>query len=137
MSELDLLNFARSTLQNEIGLFTQVITITFAMIVGIYYFLNQARFMMKLFAFTAYMIGTLLFLGEMLLETNMRVEAMTELEQLPHRTAIVQRYVELYGSWLNTATSLLFNGAFWLLCLGIFYLLFFWKKSLHENVVPG
>ena len=63
MTELDLLAFARSAVQNEISLFTQVITITFAMIVGIYYFLNQARFMMKLFAFIAYLIGALLFLA--------------------------------------------------------------------------
>jgi hypothetical protein len=133
MTELDLLNFARSTVQNEIGLFTQVITITFAMIVGIYYFLNQARLMMKLFAFLAYMIGALLFLGQMLLESNMRVSAMAELEKLHHPSAIVQRYVDLYGSWLNVTTSVLLNGAFWLLFLGIAYLLFFWKKTVPEH----
>ena len=133
MSELDLLNFARATLQNEIGLFAQVITITFAMIVGIYYFLNQARFMMKLFAFMAYLIGALLFLGEMLLETNMRVEAMAELQKLPHPSAMVQRYIDLYGSWLSSVTSFLFNSAFWILFAGIFYLLFFWKKSVPEG----
>ena len=133
MTELDILAFARSAVQNEISLFTQVITITFAMIVGIYYFLNQARFMMKLFAFIAYLIGALLFLGQMLLETNMRVEAMAELQKLPHPSPLVQRYVDLYGSWLNTVTSLLFNSAFWILFAGIFYLLFFWKKSVPEG----
>jgi hypothetical protein len=133
MTELELLNFARSTLQNEINLFTQVITITFAMIVGIYYFLNQARLMMKLFAFLAYMIGAMLFLGEMLLGSNMKVSAMASLQKLPHPSAVVRRYIELNDSWLSSATSLLFNGAFWLLCLGIFYLLFFWRKTATEE----
>ena len=68
MSELDLLNLARSTTQNEIGYFTQMITINFAMVVAIYYFLNQAQLAMKLFAFVAYMVGMLLFFAEMLFE---------------------------------------------------------------------
>jgi hypothetical protein len=133
MTELDLLNFARSTVQNEISLFTQVITITFAMIVGIYYFLNQAQLKMRLFAFLAYMLGAFLFLGQMLLEANMRVASMAELQKLPHPSPIVQRYVELYGGWLNMTTSVLFNGAFWLLFLGIFYFLFFWKRTTPDH----
>jgi hypothetical protein len=133
MTELDLLNFARATVQNEISLFTQVITITFAMIVGIYYFLSQARLMLRLFAFLAYMLGAFLFLGQMLLEANMRVSAMAELQKLPHPSPIVQRYVELYGGWLSMTTSVLFNTAFWLLFLGIFYFLFFWKKTAPDH----
>ena len=130
MTQLELLNFARGALQNEIVLFSQVITITFAMIVGIYYFLNQAGLRMKLFA---YLIGMLLFLGEMLLESNMRVSAVTELHKIPHPMAVVQRYVELNETWLSIGTTVLFNSAFWLLCLGMFYLLFFWKKPGSET----
>jgi hypothetical protein len=132
MNELDLLTFARTALQNEISMFTQVITITFAMIVGIYYFLNQARLMMKLFAFLAYMIGALLFLGEMLQESNMRVSAMNELHKIAHPSPVVARYLELNASWLSSTTSILFNSAFWLLFLGIFYLLFFWQKTVQK-----
>ena len=42
MSELDLLNLGRSITANEVSWFAQVITINFAMAVGIYYFLNRA-----------------------------------------------------------------------------------------------
>ncbi len=132
MTELELLNFARGAVQNEITLFSQVITITFAMIVGIYYFLNQADLRMKLFAYLTYLIGMLLFLGEMLLESNMRVSAMTELQKIPHPMAVVQRYVEFNETWPSIGTTALFNSAFWLLCLGMFYLLFFWKKPRSE-----
>jgi len=48
MSELDLFNLARAITAVEIGYFTQMITINFAMIVAIYYFLNQANVVMKI-----------------------------------------------------------------------------------------
>jgi hypothetical protein len=40
MSELDLLNLARSCGQSVRDSFAQIITITFAMVVAIYYFLH-------------------------------------------------------------------------------------------------
>lgn len=48
MSELDLLNLARSCEQSISSDFAQVITITFAMVVAIYYFLHQAGIRMKI-----------------------------------------------------------------------------------------
>ncbi|MEI9996086.1 MAG: hypothetical protein WDM91_15940 [Rhizomicrobium sp.] len=135
MTELDLLNLARATTVNEIGYFTQMITINFAMVVAIFYFLNQARLPMKLFAFAAYMTGMLLFLGQMLFETNLKVVILASLGALPHPSAVTVRYLALYGTWLGTVTSALFNGAVWVLCLGVFYLLFFWRKSPEERDV--
>jgi hypothetical protein len=128
MTELDLLNLARSTTQNEIALFTQVITITFAMIVGIYYFLHQARMAMRVVAFGAYLIGMLLFLGQMLLETSLKAEVLLSMKALPHPSPVTQEYVGLSNSWLGHDTSLLFNLAFWILVIGIGYLTFFWDR---------
>jgi hypothetical protein len=34
--------------------------------------------------------------------------------------------------WLGGLTSLLFNAAFWILAIGIFYLLFFWKRHTPD-----
>lgn len=129
MTELDLLNLARSATQNEISLFTQVITITFAMIVGIYYFLHQARTAMKVVAFGAYLIGMLLFLGQMLLETSLKIEAILSMKALPHPSAVTQEYIALGNSWLGHATTTLFNVAFWILVIGIGYLTFFWERD--------
>ena len=42
MSQLDILNLARSCGQTTSSDFAQVITITFAMVIAIYYFLHQA-----------------------------------------------------------------------------------------------
>jgi hypothetical protein len=135
MTELDLLNLARACTQNEIGYFAQMITINFAMVVAIYYFLNQARLAMRLFAFAAYMIGMLLYFGEMLLEANLKVQILQSLRDLPHPSEVTQRYLGLYDTWLTTTTMVLFNGAIWILCLGVFFLLFFWTKSPEERDV--
>lgn len=66
ISEFDLLNLARSCEQSVTSDFAQVITITFAMVVGVYYFLHQAGIRMKLFTFAIYTCGMLLYLGMML-----------------------------------------------------------------------
>lgn len=57
VSEIDLLDLARSCGQTISGDFAQVITIIFAMVVAIYYFLHQAGIRMKLFAFAIYTCG--------------------------------------------------------------------------------
>src|ERR1700742_5197220 len=129
MTQLDLLDLARSTTANEISLFTQVITITFAMIVGIYYFLHQARTAMKVFAYAAYLVGMLLFLGEMLLETNLKLQVLESMKYVPHPSGVTIRYLALNDAWLSTATRVLFNGSFWLMAFGVGYLTFFWEKD--------
>jgi hypothetical protein len=54
VSELDLLNLARSTTEHQVTWFAQVITVNFGMVVAIYYFLNGARIALKIFGFFAY-----------------------------------------------------------------------------------
>lgn len=129
MSEQELLGLARSVTENEVTWFGQLITINFAMIVGIYYFLNRAQIALKLFAFGVYLVGMLLYWGEILVESNVKSVVLTSLAQLPRQSAVTQEYVGVYGSWLGILIAVLFNGAFWLLAIGVFYLLFFWKEK--------
>lgn len=131
MSELDLLNIARSATQNEVSWFTQVITINFAMVVAIYYFLNQTKLALRIFSFVAYMLGSLIFLGEMLIEANLKVATLAALRALPVMSGPTRQFVGTSESWLGMTTSFVFNASFWVLWIGIFYLLFFWKKSAH------
>ncbi|MGH6869952.1 MAG: hypothetical protein ACREHE_00470 [Rhizomicrobium sp.] len=129
MSELDLINLGRSLTGNELSWFTQVVTINFAMIVAIYYFLHQAKLAMKLFAFFAYTLGSFLFFGEILMESNEKIMVMNTLEALPRKSDIALEYVGLSQSWLGHATAILFTGSFWILWLGVTYLLFFWRRG--------
>jgi hypothetical protein len=72
VSELDLLNLARSTTEHQVTWFAQMITINFGMIVAIYYFLHGAKLALKIFTFFAYTVGMMVLLGEMLVEANIK-----------------------------------------------------------------
>jgi hypothetical protein len=137
MSELDLLNLARSCGQTISSDFAQIITITFAMVVAIYYFLHQAGIRMKVFAFTIYTIGILAYLGMMLLESNVGTGAAEALRAIPaaEQSRPTQYYLGVKGSWVGMTSSILLNLVYWVLWLGTGYLLFFWKKP-HEIAPP-
>jgi hypothetical protein len=131
MTELDLLNLARSTTANEVSMFGEVIAINFAMIVAIYYFLHQANIAIRLFAFVAYSFGSIMYLSQMLIEANIKGTVFTALKALPvaSLSVVSQHYLEVNDSWLGYVASFTFNGAFYILWLGVFYLLFFWRKQ--------
>ena len=90
MSELDLLNLARSATQNEVSWFAQMITITFAMVVAAYYFLHQADIPTRIVAFAAYLLGMLIFWGEMLIESNLKGATLQALKALPSPGPVAQ-----------------------------------------------
>jgi len=131
MTELDLLTLARSMSDDITALFAQIITINFAMIVAIFYFLNQAKKPIKIFAFIAYGVGMLMFFGRALEQTSLLFSALQQMRQLPHPSYLTQQFIGLQGTWLGIATSVLFNVAYWLLWIGVTYLLFFWRKEEH------
>ena len=126
MSELDLLNLARSTTEHEVTWFAQMLTINFAMIVAIYYFLNTAKMTLKLFSFFAYTVGMIVLLGQMLVEANVKAGAIEALQSLSaaqlSRPSV--KYLAVSNSWLALATSITFDLSVWLLWFGVLYLLF-------------
>jgi hypothetical protein len=131
MTELDLLTLARSMGDDITALFSQIITINFAMIVAIFYFLNQAKLPIEVFAYIAYGVGMLVFFGRALEQTSLLYGTLQQLRALPHPSYLTQQFIGLQGTWLGIGTSALFNIAYWLLWLGVTYLLFVWKKEEH------
>jgi hypothetical protein len=130
MPELDLMNLARSVTVNELNWFGQMITVNFAMIVAIYYFLSQARITLKVFSFILYSLGILVFFCEMVIEGNVKFAVLASLRALPpaHVSPVTQAYLAINASWFHIMTAVIFNSSFWLLWLGVFYLLFFGKR---------
>jgi hypothetical protein len=130
MSEVDLLNLARATTEHQVAWFGEMLTINFAMVVAIYYFLNTAKIALKLFSFFAYSVGMLVLLGQMLGETNVKVGGSEALQAIPKaqlsRPSV--HYLAFWDSWVSLVTHITFNLSVWLLWIGIFYLLFFSKK---------
>ena len=135
MSELELLNLARSATEHQVAWFAQMLTINFAMVIAIYYFLNTAKMTLKLFSFFAYSVGMLVLLGQMLGEANVKAGVIEALRALP--AAQLSRpsvyYLAFSDSWLALVTHITFNLSVWLLWMCVFYLLFFarqhWKPG--------
>ena len=136
MSQLDILNLARSCGQTISSDFAQVITITFAMVIAIYYFLHQAGIRMKIFAFAIYTCGMLTYLVMMLLESGVLIGALKALSAIPVTAQEVptQFYLGVRSSPVGTISSFLLNLVYWVLWLGTGYLLFFWRKP--GEIVP-
>lgn len=84
LSELELLTLARSSGQGISSDFAQVITITFAMVVAIYYFLHQAGIRMKIFAFVLYTCGLLMYLTMMVGGSATALGTARALQAIPH-----------------------------------------------------
>jgi hypothetical protein len=131
VSEFDLLNLAPSTTEHEVTWFAQMITLNFGMVVAIYYFLHSAKIALKMFTFFAYAVGMLVLLGQMLVETNIKQGAIESLRALPadHLSRPVVRYLSVYDSWVAFTTQITFNLSVWLFMIGVFYLLFLWKRN--------
>ncbi len=140
MSELEALNLARSTTEQQEALFAQMLTINFAMVVAIYYFLNTARLTLKLFSFFAYSLGMLSLFGQMLAESNVKLGALEALEKIvgDSDTGPSSHYLAYCHSLVALVTRITFNFAVWLLWLGVLYLLFFaqqhWKPAQTRTV---
>ena len=113
--------------------FGQAIAITFAMVIGIYYFLNEAKIGLKVFSYLIYSIGMFLYFGVMVSHSNMIVGVNETLQALPQdrlsRPAL--HYLAVKDSWVGSLEAALITGGFWVLWLSIAYLLFVWKKSDH------
>lgn len=131
MTELDLLNLARAATQDEVTWFTQMITISFAMVIAAYYFLHQADLLTRIIAFGAYLVGMLIFWGEMLIESNLKFATMAALKAMPHLSPVTEQYVGVNSGWLGETVGIVFSSSFWVLWGGIFYLVFLWKKAVR------
>ena len=100
------------------------------MVVAIYYFLHQAGIRMKLFAFTLYTCGMFTYLGMMLMESGVALGAVKALDAIPAaaRSMPTESFLGVRASWVGIIASVMMNLVYWILWLGISFLLFFWKK---------
>jgi hypothetical protein len=137
MSETDLLTLAHAYNDSITGAFGQIITITFAMVIGIYYFLNQAKIGLRIFAYVVYSIGMFLYFGLMLVSSNVLYGIREALSALPddHISRPTAHLLSVNNSWVGKVESLLITGGFWVLWLGVAWLLFVWRKADH--IPPG
>lgn len=128
MTEADLLEMVRASSAQIAALYAQLISISFAMVVAIYYFLNRARMTMKLLSFAIYLVGALMFIGLMLEESNLKRVALDSLAALPEPSEATAGLLALQGGWLFQATAVFQNLGLWTLLASVAFLLFFWRR---------
>jgi hypothetical protein len=129
MGEGELLGIIRDSNVQYASLFGQMITINFAMIVAIYYFLHRASLRLKLAAFLFYLMGMLSLIGLILTQANIKSYAILALEELPpgHLSRVGASYLAFRTSWLADATATFMNISMWVMVAVIAYLLFCWR----------
>jgi hypothetical protein len=129
MGESELIGMIRDVDAQYAVLFGQVITINFAMIVAIYYFLHRASLLFRIAAFGFYAIGMFALIGLMLQQANFKSQALNALAALPaeKHTQIALSMLALHRSWLFQTSSFFLNASIWVLFAVVAYLLFAWR----------
>ena len=131
MSELDLIQLLETGRANMAALIGQTIALNFAMIIGIYYFLNRAGLVLKLGSFVLYSLGSFMYFGFMIMQSNGIVGARTALQELPAEglSPVGQAQLAFSDSPLADIIEIIVNLPILALWLIVIYLLFFWKKT--------
>ncbi len=131
MSELDLIQLLETGRAQLAALIGQTIALNFAMVIGIYYFLNRAGLVLKWASFVLYSLGSFMFFGFMITQSNGIVAARTALRELPVEglSPVGQAQLAFSDSPISDIITLITNLAIWALGLIVIYLLFFWKKT--------
>ncbi|MET0545706.1 MAG: hypothetical protein ABWZ40_05290 [Caulobacterales bacterium] len=133
MSEAELLSLAQNAIEQVASLFAQVITINFALAAAVFYFLNEARLQMKIFAAIIYGVGMLMYVGFIGVQTRMWDSATMALQAMPPASlsAPAAALLKLTNDPLLLATTLFLHIGLLILTIGSLFLVFFWKKDAH------
>ncbi|MFL6721191.1 MAG: hypothetical protein ACJ8FT_05215 [Sphingomonas sp.] len=136
MGESELIGMIRDVNAQYAVLFGQIITINFAMIVAIYYFLHRSALLFRIAAFGFYAIGMLALVGLMLEQSNVKNQALIALRGLPaaKRTPVTDSLLAINQSWLAQATSFFLNVSIWVLFAVVAYLLFWWRGDPERRL---
>lgn len=133
MGETELIGLIRDVNAQYATLFGQIITINFAMIVAIYYFLHRAGLLFRAAAFGFYAVGMLALIGLMLEQANYKAQALNALSALPTRSRIGDSVIAIQQSWLSEATNFFLNASLWVLFAAVAYLLFWWRGDPEKR----
>jgi hypothetical protein len=131
MTEAEILTLLESYTEQQTQLIVQVVSLHFAVVVAVFYFLHRSGLPMKLAAFVLYTLGNSLFLG---LIYNLSIKVVAAQQDLlalqtegAELSTISQTVLANLRPFVNT-TSFIANTAFLALWAGAIYFLFFWKK---------
>ncbi len=130
MTELEMIQIVEGTIEQITTIFGQIIAITFAMVVAIYYFLNTAPLRLKIAAFMLYSIGIVMYFLLAVRQSVVAAAVSSVYADLPDEDVgpVILAMREFSESFPSLLMNVLINLSALALWLGVFYLLFFWKK---------
>jgi hypothetical protein len=117
VTESELLQLAQNAFEQVAMLYAQVITINFALAAAVYYFLNEARLPMKIFAAVIYGIGMMLYVSFIGIQAKIWDAVTKALIAMPpeSRSLPSQAILAIDDDWLLALTAVFLNGGFWVL----------------------
>ena len=131
MSEAEILSLLENYTEQQTQLIVQVVSLHFALVVSIFYFLHRSGLAMKLAVFALYTLGNALFLG-LIYNLSLKVVAsrhdLIGLQQDGVELSAVSQTVLNSLQPFTNVTSIIANVSFVALWIGAIYFLFFWKK---------
>ena len=131
MSEAEILGLLESYTAQQTQLIIQVVSLHFALVVAIFYFLHRSGLAMKFAVFALYTLGNSLFLG-LIYNISLKVVAarqdLVTLQQGGASLSAVSQTVLTSLQPYTNFVSIIANVAFVALWAGAVYFLFFWKK---------
>jgi len=131
MSEYEILSLYGAATADQTAVFSLLISLHLALIVGVFYFLHRSGLVMKLAVFALYTLAFALLLGLLYNQSSLLLAAGRDLIAIAETgqrltamgyAALNQTRAE---SWVNIVTSI----ALWALWGGAAYFLIFWKKK--------
>ncbi len=132
MGETELIGMIRDVDAQYAILFGQVITINFAMIVAIYYFLHRASLPFRIAAFGFYAVGMFAMIGLMLEQANFKSQALLALAREQH-SQFAASVLAIHQSQIFRGTALFLNMSLWVLFVVVAYLLFWWHGDRDRS----
>lgn len=132
MSEAEILSLLATIQAEQPVLIAQVVSLHFAMIVGIFYFLHRSGLAMKLAVLALYTMGYALFIGILsnlsLQLAGARADLAAIAESGGQLSAIGRATLEQTTAPLHNWVSMLANVTLLVLWAGTVAFLFFWKR---------
>lgn len=134
LSELEIIKLLQDALSQITQIFGQIIAITFAMVVAIYYFLNTAPLRLKIAAFFLYTVGMVMYFLLAVRQSVIGAAAAGLYEDTTDKSIgpILSAIREFGDSPAALMLNIALNLSALALWLGILYLLFFWKKPARD-----
>jgi hypothetical protein len=131
MSEAEILSLLENYTEQQTQLIIQVVSLHFALVVGVFYFLHRSGLAMKFAVFALYTLGNALFLG-LIYNLSLKVVAsrhdLIELQENGVELSAISQTVLNSLQPFTNVTSIIANISFVALWIGAIYFLFFWKK---------